>query len=113
MEWRDVLRRNGSPQSRNFAAALASLQPVDTCPLADVIAVGRAALEQFFFQTGKNRLFRAVLLSIGVASREADIEPGSFKQPFFDRNDQRRSEEHTSELQSPCNLVCRLLLDKK
>src|SRR5205807_4051531 len=26
---------------------------------------------------------------------------------------QTRSEEHTSELQSPCNLVCRLLLEKK
>src|SRR5256885_9451298 len=26
---------------------------------------------------------------------------------------QQRSEEHTSELQSPCNLVCRLLLEKK
>src|SRR5256885_6907564 len=27
--------------------------------------------------------------------------------------DHDRSEEHTSELQSPCNLVCRLLLEKK
>src|SRR2546426_3348850 len=27
--------------------------------------------------------------------------------------DRFRSEEHTSELQSPCNLVCRLLLEKK
>src|SRR2546426_2132122 len=27
--------------------------------------------------------------------------------------DSDRSEEHTSELQSPCNLVCRLLLEKK
>src|SRR2546426_8855646 len=27
--------------------------------------------------------------------------------------DKRRSQEHTSELQSPCNLVCRLLLEKK
>src|SRR2546426_4068283 len=27
--------------------------------------------------------------------------------------EQVRSEEHTSELQSPCNLVCRLLLEKK
>src|SRR2546426_7908014 len=27
--------------------------------------------------------------------------------------DVTRSEEHTSELQSPCNLVCRLLLEKK
>src|SRR5256885_3356720 len=28
-------------------------------------------------------------------------------------NKDTRSEEHTSELQSPCNLVCRLLLEKK
>src|SRR5256885_8262523 len=28
-------------------------------------------------------------------------------------NVRTRSEEHTSELQSPCNLVCRLLLEKK
>src|SRR5256885_4847725 len=33
-------------------------------------------------------------------------EPGSLVEA-------RRSEEHTSELQSPCNLVCRLLLEKK
>src|SRR5256885_5218996 len=31
----------------------------------------------------------------------------------FCRGSERRSEEHTSELQSPCNLVCRLLLEKK
>src|SRR5256885_8870437 len=30
-----------------------------------------------------------------------------------DRASAARSEEHTSELQSPCNLVCRLLLEKK
>src|SRR5256885_5483064 len=29
------------------------------------------------------------------------------------KSSRRRSEEHTSELQSPCNLVCRLLLEKK
>src|SRR5256885_12171725 len=29
------------------------------------------------------------------------------------RDPSERSEEHTSELQSPCNLVCRLLLEKK
>src|SRR5205807_8373700 len=35
--------------------------------------------------------------------------------PFciFDQRFHLRSEEHTSELQSPCNLVCRLLLEKK
>src|SRR5256885_3722086 len=31
----------------------------------------------------------------------------------YDLADALRSEEHTSELQSPCNLVCRLLLEKK
>src|SRR2546426_6881143 len=34
--------------------------------------------------------------------------------PFENRGEPKdRSEEHTSELQSPCNLVCRLLLEKK
>src|SRR5205807_3977255 len=32
--------------------------------------------------------------------------------PWFVRS-KERSEEHTSELQSPCKLVCRLLLEKK
>src|SRR5256885_7143898 len=36
-----------------------------------------------------------------------DEQQKSWRTPF------RRSEEHTSELQSPCNLVCRLLLEKK
>src|ERR1039457_4069007 len=33
--------------------------------------------------------------------------------PGFPEGWAARSEEHTSELQSPCNLVCRLLLEKK
>src|SRR2546426_6761258 len=33
--------------------------------------------------------------------------------PLCGPDDTSRSEEHTSELQSPCNLVCRLLLEKK
>src|SRR5256885_10231476 len=36
-----------------------------------------------------------------------DANMGFWGSPF------PRSEEHTSELQSPCNLVCRLLLEKK
>src|SRR5256885_9852454 len=32
---------------------------------------------------------------------------------FCEQFGPQRSEEHTSELQSPCNLVCRLLLEKK
>src|ERR1022692_2749244 len=41
-----------------------------------------------------------------------DIGPGAlYKYHIVSR--QNRSEEHTSELQSPCNIVCRLLLEKK
>src|SRR2546426_2519379 len=35
------------------------------------------------------------------------------RHPFARLVGEARSEEHTSELQSPCNLVCRLLLEKK
>src|SRR2546426_6283967 len=42
---------------------------------------------------------------------------GGCRHEFQDCRERRggcgRSEEHTSELQSPCNLVCRLLLEKK
>src|SRR5256885_11564521 len=40
-------------------------------------------------------------------------EHGGVAGPGVERGAAVRSEEHTSELQSPCNLVCRLLLEKK
>src|SRR5688500_19784363 len=43
-------------------------------------------------------------------------ERAEIRTPLIGRHQARnttRSEEHTSELQSPCNLVCRLLLEKK
>src|SRR2546426_8520733 len=40
-------------------------------------------------------------------ARAAPVAPAAPTRP------RPRSEEHTSELQSPCNLVCRLLLEKK
>src|SRR5256885_9498611 len=51
---------------------------------------------------------------VGSSEREAELIGW---QPEYDLErglaDVVRSEEHTSELQSPCNLVCRLLLEKK
>src|SRR5256885_6392713 len=39
--------------------------------------------------------------------------PRAYRTPTMIQLVTGRSEEHTSELQSPCNLVCRLLLEKK
>src|SRR2546426_5777917 len=41
------------------------------------------------------------------------VHLGSARKRSSEPNPDVRSEEHTSELQSPCNLVCRLLLEKK
>src|SRR2546426_2189585 len=68
-------------------------------------------------------LFRSLpqLACPGIAARSRCLRPGGRphlpveqieSHPFRCRHRQR-SEEHTSELQSPCNLVCRLLLEKK
>src|SRR5256885_6994330 len=45
----------------------------------------------------------------------ARLEPRPVSQPWLVEavGTAERSEEHTSELQSPCNIVCRLLLEKK
>src|SRR2546426_3251407 len=66
---------------------------------------------------------RAVEYRLDVSTRTATMVwqyrrvPAVFT-PFLGsvqrfQNGNTRSEEHTSELQSPCNLVCRLLLEKK
>src|SRR5690606_41275267 len=65
--------------------------------------------------SGSTRAFRATRPAIGFAAQscepmravDRDRDPG-FPRPRF-----HRSEEHTSELQSRENLVCRLLLEKK
>src|SRR3989454_4255631 len=55
----------------------------------------------------------AILVTRGNEGTPAKAEdPGALK-VFAYKHGVLRSEEHTSELQSPCNLVCRLLLEKK
>src|SRR5256885_10887882 len=49
----------------------------------------------------------------GLASAKIDALLGQLKEVTGGHRALVRSEEHTSELQSPCNLVCRLLLEKK
>src|SRR5207244_7687137 len=76
---------------------------VDVDALADLAAVTGAGSEQLARVLGGLR-FDAPLLHAGDVHRGMEgLEHG----PLF------RSEEHTSELQSPDHLVCRLLLEKK
>src|SRR2546426_4524857 len=65
-------------------------------------------------------LFRSLLQPDLLRGREVGVpqlrpNPGclGFELGLLAVRHARRSEEHTSELQSPCNLVCRLLLEKK
>src|SRR5256885_12232492 len=61
-------------------------------------------------------LFRSWRNGKQMACRIVDsdsFEMFAFGIPLDEAVQASRSEEHTSELQSPCNLVCRLLLEKK
>src|SRR5256885_10979440 len=60
-------------------------------------------------------LFRSHVFFTGKLHEPLDARAGMFRPLAFIsvRQQHHRSEEHTSELQSPCNLVCRLLLEKK
>src|SRR2546426_7718259 len=61
-------------------------------------------------QAGEEALTRTQLLAAAAA---ALVGVGLFPVAAYAWTPGTRSEEHTSELQSPCNLVCRLLLEKK
>src|SRR5256885_14345827 len=73
----------------------------------------------FFFFLMIRRPPRSTLFPYTTLFRSAvAIVAVTFLLPWSRRRLERRtgavrSEEHTSELQSPCNLVCRLLLEKK
>src|SRR3989454_7457566 len=100
------------------------------------VAVQCCHISRFFFlmirRPPRSTLFPYTTLfrSLWSASYQpSGVEPDSYEVTFtedraeFVRRDGTittildvvvsRSEEHTSELQSPCNLVCRLLLEKK
>src|SRR2546426_10644937 len=92
-----------------------------TCPLSVLYVFHFAFFLLFFFffflmirRPPRSTLFPYTTLfrshracpALGLAAKERDTKTCA----LYPRS---RSEEHTSELQSPCNLVCRLLLEKK
>src|SRR2546426_9341106 len=75
----------------------------------------RSATRTRYSRNCRNRTLSRAMKSYmplqGFSSLSKGAVRGHFKW-LFGKNAER-SEEHTSELQSPCNLVCRLLLEKK
>src|SRR5256885_11021253 len=58
-------------------------------------------------------LFRSMSPLIALVRKQLEQPDGAENRKSQIPKPKKRSEEHTSELQSPCNLVCRLLLEKK
>src|SRR5256885_12279986 len=67
---------------------------------------------QLIFPLRKSALNKPCLQSHLDAQPQAMTKSRSYRRLAREPDAGSRSEEHTSELQSPCNLVCRLLLDK-
>src|SRR5256886_5176097 len=61
----------------------------------------------------RSTLFPYTTLFRSIVSGDAYVDHPSFGMAIIGRVLEARSEEHTSELQSQSNLVCRLLLEKK
>src|SRR5256885_7013040 len=57
--------------------------------------------------------YTTLFRSIAAMHHDKKARGGEVRFALPRRVGEMRSEEHTSELQSPCNLVCRLLLEKK
>src|SRR6266566_2376526 len=74
----------------------------------------RLFMSSFFFNdTATTEIYTLSLHDALPISRPLPMLRGVTSSPHTLTEAKTRSEEHTSELQSPCNLVCRLLLEKK
>src|SRR2546426_6647463 len=82
------------------------------CSMADMADIGQveACWSELSSLLDSRKVIPVTYMNSTAAIKSFTGEHGGGRVHICDRN---RSEEHTSELQSPCNLVCRLLLEKK
>src|SRR5690242_18937558 len=119
----DAVQRYISLLAKGSAEDIADLYADDATvedPVGGEVHIGRQAIRGFYSAV-ENAEREAELVSLRVAGNEAAFQfkltvkaggGGMVIEPI-DVMVIRRSEEHTSELQSHVNLVCRLLLEKK
>src|SRR2546426_2171740 len=106
-----MLRRNGSQCSLCFFGQCCGVSATSECQMlfsvpcrkhGENLAQSLADVLQIRTRSGGEWKWRLLLIAFTLQLQE-----------LTGTRDGERSEEHTSELQSPCNLVCRLLLEKK
>src|SRR2546426_9094534 len=92
--------------AENYGAIAAHVAPARVMPILKANAYGHGLVE-----VGRvvERL-RAPYIGVAYLEEGLRLRQHGVRLPVLVLG---RSEEHTSELQSPCNLVCRLLLEKK
>src|SRR2546426_3742129 len=92
-----------APMRENLVSSINSNGKVE--PVAPYVILARldTFVKKVFVTEGQQVKKGQLLLELDVKDAAAQLAEAQVK----------RSEEHTSELQSPCNLVCRLLLEKK
>src|SRR5256885_10027653 len=82
-----------------------------------IVAIPALVLALFSSEHAVTVAFAFVFAAAGVRARAKEAAAMIKSSLDLPKNETSsvlaRSEEHTSELQSPCNLVCRLLLEKK
>src|SRR2546426_8145750 len=107
----DLLPRNRGGSQNQLAAALRQLDPAEP-PGQEILDIGLVAGNPVGFGADQGRIVRLGQLRLNPLIEETQFDGRAYVFRTAGVVDDR-SEEHTSELQSPCNLVCRLLLEKK
>src|SRR5690606_40378929 len=102
-----TVRRRPASTLFPYTTLFRSLAYVTTITMISVNTTATVSAAPGLFQPATTRP-----LSYAAATAPASVHPAPTKQPITTAPSPIRSEEHTSELQSRENLVCRLLLEK-
>src|SRR2546426_6468077 len=100
--------------SRSLRAITQSQLPEGVNSVLEIVLDGTDARAiEAAMRVGIRAACRPGVMSITAGNYGGKLGPHHFNLRKIMSEVGARSEEHTSELQSPCNLVCRLLLEKK
>src|SRR5205807_8937121 len=110
----EIVRTNKAPVTRESILSLPKLKYIGVLATGYNIVNTAAARERDILVTNVPTYgTRSVAQHTFALLLELTQHAGKVFWKADQLGEQCRSEEHTSELQSPCNLVCRLLLEKK